>query len=488
MAEYAEEFQFIDRTHVDKTGALEDKERAAGKNRRACDAAFRTAPFGFRTLASLHEMGMSFRRIPYGSSTRFLFLDIDAKQNPGIPPVRDTELDSVLSGRGYSDWAFAHSTSGTPGNWHVLILLENPVPLSGSAYAEAHDRAAVDLWEGIMSLRGTPDAIGSLCDPAMRSPNQLLYGCPRAYVEDIRVYGMSKPHLERTMEFPYPRWVDDTADVEPGWHCRRVPTNPGELARNLREAGIIPDGRLEMEWAFSAWLPYRRKGGSKGTLKVQDGERHRMLNAFAFKLYCCYRAANLRVTGTDFPRYTVEDLKGTFLAFARGACEGDDGDALKLATKSLMGLENRGKDMSDAEWCRQESRYAILDRDGRPRHLFRTSDHCRVASMELLGERSEDSRARFSSREELSVELSSRGVSEATFRKHARASGISVEVAGVSSRGGRPAGSARVSLEDVLGRISGTLRENTVEYSGEISGKDRKFLVRKGYKVKKVRK
>lgn len=496
---HTEEFQFIDRTHTDKEEALENKSRASGWHRRACDAAFRTAAFSFRELARYHEAGMTFRRIPYAGRTRFMFLDIDAKQNPGIPPVDAGEMDRALSGMGYADYRFTHSTSGTPGNWHVFLLLDTPVDTSGAEYGRAHDAAALALFEAVMANRGLPDAIGSLCDPAMRSPNQLLYGCPRAYVDSITVSGMSSPHLERTIEFPSPRWVDTAPDVEPGWNCRRVPTSPGELARNLREAGIIPDGRLDMEWAFSAWLPYRRKGGSKEADRVPEGERHRVLNRFAYKLYCCYRAANLCISGTSYQPYTEEDLKGTFLALAKGACDGDAGGAaLKKATKSLMGLVNRGRALSDADWCRGEARYAIEDADGSPRHRFRTSDHCRVASMELLGERLDCGVARFASREELAGELSSRGVTEQTFRRYARASGISVEVAGLS-RGGRPRknppkapGGSRgrpreVSLGDVLGRISGTLRENTVEYSGEVSGRDKKFLQRLGYRIKKLK-
>lgn len=484
---YTEEFQFIDRTHSDKKEALENKATADGYRRRACGPAFRTASFTFRELALKHELGMTFRRLQESTRTRFLFLDIDHKQNPGMAPVTATEIDSALSRIGYADYWYTHSTSGALGNWHVFLLMDSPVDLSGNGYREAHDRAAIALSGAIMESRGEPDSIVQLCDPHLQSPHQLLYGCPRADRDNrMRVDGMSPPHLERTAEFPEPRWVDTTSDVEPGWNCRRVPTSPGEFARILRDDGVIPDGRIEMEYAFSAWLPFMKRGGSKATVHVPEGERHTVLNMFAFKLYCCFRAANLYASAHGFNLYTVDDLRGTFLALTRKACEGDNG-SMEMGVKSLMGLYGRAQAMTDLEWCRSNVQYAIKDREGRPRHSFRTGDHCRVESIALLDSRADSGVASFSSRDELMGELSARGVSEASFRKHAKAAGVSVEVAGVSSRGGRPAGSSRVSLDDVLRRISGVVDGNLVRYSGEVSRKDRNLLTRRGYSLKKTK-
>ena len=480
---YTEEFQFIDRTHMDKEEALENKAAADGYRRRAGGPAFRTAPFDFAGLARKHELGMTFRRLPSSAGTRFVFLDIDRKQNPDLPPVTMRELDSALSSMGYADYMYTHSTSVSEGNWHVFLLLDDTVSLSGSAYRDAHDAAAGALSAAIATGRGTEGEPAQLCDPAMRSPFQLMYGLP-ARPSRIMVDGMSAPHLERTAEFPEPRWVDNTQDVRTGWNCRRVPTSPGEFARVLRDAGVIPDSRIAMEYAFDAWLPFMRKGGSRGAVRISEGERHTALNMFAFKLYCCYRAANLYASEHGFLEYTEDDLKGTFLALTKGA-SGGDASAVKEAMRSLMGIHGRGQGMSDLEWCRENSRYAIRDADGNTRHHFRTKDHCRNETDELLECRADSGVARFRSREDLESELRSRGLSEATFRRHARAAGVSVEVASVS-RGGRPAGSASVSLEDVLGRISGTVEGNVVMYSGEVSRKDRNLLARRGYRLKKL--
>lgn len=474
MEEYGEEFQYIDRAHTDKDEARAHKAQAAGYGRTKDSPAFRTARFTFDSLFLAHDGGVTFRRLPTAISTRMVFLDIDRKDYaPYASPVTMEELESALRTI-LPVHAVTRSASGSEGSWHILGLLDSPVDMD--AYGYVVRDLGNSLRIEVEASRGI--SLPVLCDPAMESPQQTMFGPPRAECGQVNVPGSSPPHLERTGGHPEPRPVDTAV-------YRHVPLNPGEFIRYLESIGHLREQRVTLEYSFSAWLPYKRAGSTKESERIPEGRRDSTLFTFVANLADCFRAWNLYLGEHGLERFSLEELAGTFTAQVSGCFDDSPGfDMARLRTRLLARAGDTR--LSDREACRMSAAYAMRSgKTGELRHDFRTRVYCKEKVSSLVSDHMSPGGCLFDSRESMLAELSSAGISESCLRGFLRKAGATL-VYSRRVQGGtkKPRGPSR-SLDGVLAEVSGEIRGDTVYYAGEMEPKNKMFLKRNGFKLKK---
>jgi len=520
---HMEQLQYLDWTHTKKDDALLHKKLANPKHRKSSeDPAFHTTFFSFDHLVALHRNGMTFRRLPYKADdaeteTQFLFMDIDDDKIPSFANhITETELETILEAEFPGNWTITPSTSRTPYNYHVFIFLTQPIPCTLKSYEKKHDQVETALCKRFRDLRHIPAGTKHfyITDPAGRSPMQTFYGCSQPDEHKITlmateidddtgrfVYREPAAHLERSEKRPTPLPANVSYSSMPytlsEWKARTVPTNPTNLVRLLQEAGDIESGKIEMQYAFKAWLPYMKKGATKGSSSIPIGERNNRITLFGLQLYNVFRATNLFLSQHDITPFTQEELVTSFGDYiSRAYQESFDFNIHQY----LAWFKNYAKfydsRYSDAEWCEKWAKYAI--RRGRRKNLleddrplktgFRTKDFCREETAKILKKfTTGDHIATFNTRAELLDVLKEYDVSPKTFDKHKNDMGYTVKFK--VGPGGSRQGSGRrptISLDDILKRIHGKVNGDTVTYTGTLEAKDRLWLSRQDFHVKHV--
>ena len=521
---HMENFQYIDRTHTNKEDALEHKRLANPKHRKSVnDPAFHTMYFSFDELVNQHRNGMTFRRLPYKATdaetyTQMLFMDIDddkIKSKLGNH-ITAEELSTLLESEFPGNWQFTPSTSGTPFNYHVFIFLDEPVLCTKDSYYQMHDHAESVLCKRLRLIRNIPDSEKKffITDPAGRSPLQTFYGCSQPEERKIELktteldaatgrffYREPAAHLERSDKTPMPVPADHIQSTMPytknEWLAKTVPTSPTQLVNILKQSGDINSGRIEMPYGFRAWLPYMKHGASKIVNPIEIGERNRRVSLFALQLYNVFRASNWFLIEQGLQPFTQEELLNSFQDYVSRAYKESYDFHIATYRDRLQDYAKSNSRYTDAEWCEKCAKFAIrhgrrnrnLITDERPvRTVFRSKNFCSEESSKILQKfASGDNVATFGSKSDLLNVLKEYDVSYTTFVKHAKSMGYTIEYK--VGPGGSRSGSGRtptVTIEAILKRIGGTLTGKTVSYTGTLGSKDRVWLSRHKYIVRKV--
>jgi Uri superfamily endonuclease len=523
---HRETIEYVTHTHSSKEEALSNKKNADGYWRKSDnDPLFAMHDVTVYELMELHKKGMSFRWLPleckYASPGRcMVMVDIDngKPDDPWHPNITVDELKDMLSNLGFALWST--STSGKPYKYHILFFMDKKV-YTEAEYTEAHEEYERKLSNEFRRVRRIPEGEGipmlngilpRLTDPKCKSWNNLFYGvCQEKseklllnhneYRDGIIPYTVpDEQHLEITIdrlhkELPKPCESRMPYTFEE-WTQRTVPTSTSGLIHVLNERGLTDSTTIKVDYAFRAYLPYNnRKGASKSSACVKEGNRFNCINAFALKMYAVWRSCNLYLGQHGYEKFSSDDLLQSFTGYVNKAFDSTWDFDTRKALCTIHGLIDKFKDASDKDYCDKYKRYACkrgrlknLLEDDRPlQTLLRSPDHCACMSKTLLERYGRNFVATFESRQVLLAILKEMGVSETTFKRYALIEGYSIKYTKVS-KVGRPSGTqSAASAESVMSK--GSVVDGVFQYVGSITSAERMWLRRHDIKkTKKIKK
>ena len=488
---YCEELQYVRMTHTSRKEAVSSKEAAC----RNCG--WSSHSFFFGELVRMHGEGLTLRHLPPQPGkpwfTRFLFLDLDNKPQPGHPEpcITEAELDKVLPTLGYPDAAYTPSTSRREYRYHLFIFLETPARTADD-YVKARNEADMRIRKAVASLRGV-QSLPRLADPKVHWQSSLYapFQDERReivledweYTDGAMKRVPDAAHLERGLDNPKPRTASDVAEYM--YRDSLVPITSSKFCRWLHHQGLATVERIDdMEFDFkvAGVLPYVRKGASKDTDRIEEGERHTRISTFMLKLYAQARAYNLYMEehGFEAHRFTGDDIVNSFRYYVEKAFDTSGDYSLDRHVNELWARIRKYESVGDREYLESVSMYTS------GKHRFRTRGYTADTAGKILDSFSNGQGvAEFDSVEFRDSFLRDQRVSLPTLRKVAKARGIQVRTAGKSTGGSRE-GSGRkpsVSWESLASK--GELVDGVFFYSGKLTDSERQFLARKGNKVKK---
>lgn len=488
---YCEELQYVRMTHTSRKEAVSSKEDACRK------CGWSSHAFLFGELVRMHREGLTVRHLPPQPgkpwNTRFLFLDLDNKPQPGHPEpcITEAELDKVLPSLGYPDAAYTPSTSRREYRYHLFVFLGTPAR-TADEYVRARDEADRRIREAVAALRGV-QSLPRLADPKVHWQSTLFAPFQderrEIVLEDWECSGGGMrrvpdvAHLERGLHNPKPRTASDVAEYM--YRDSLVPLTSSKFCRWLRHQGLATVERIddmEFDFRLSGVLPYVRKGASKDTSQIEEGERYTRISTFVLKLYAQARAYNLYMEehGFESHRFTGDDIVGSFKYYVEKAYETYGDYSLDRHVDELWARIRKYESTPDRVYLETVSMYST------GKHRFRTRGYTADTAGKILDTFSNgNGSAEFESVEFRDSFLKDQRVSLPTLRKVAAARGMKVRTAGKSAGGSRE-GSGRkpgVSWESLASK--GELVDGVFLYSGKLTGRERKFLEREGKKVKK---
>jgi len=489
---YCECLQYVRTTHTSKEAARENKMEACKVGNWSSHAFF------FNELVKLHREGITVRRVPpmQGEpwSTRFLFLDIDNKAQDGhdAPNVTADELEKALPSMGYPATGYTQSTSRKEFRWHILLFLDTPVR-TGEEYDKARDEADRRLRKAVSGLRGTK-SMPALADPKVKWQS-CLYGPFQAeerpivlkdpvYMDGKIVWADDSKHGERTFSDPT---IHAKPYLEAGYFkdCY-VPLTSSKFCKWLHREGLASVERIDdMEYDFpcNGILPYVRKGASKATGQITEGERHDRISVFMLKMYAQARACNLYLDEHGFGsrKFTELEIINSFRHYVDRAFETVGGYNLNGHVTELRRLMEKYRDMGDREYLEEVSKFSS------GRHMFKTRAYTSSTACKIIESFSNaDGEVEFESVAFRDSYLKDQRISLPTVRKVAAARGLKVRCTRKSGGGGNRTGAGRkpvVTWESLV--TKGTVAGGVFHYVGKLTPSEKKFLQRNGMKMKK---
>lgn len=489
---YAEPIQFVNKTHTSKDEGRHNKaDAASGKEG---GARFSTAYFTFDELVDYHANGMTFRRLPeqafYKWSTRFLVLDFDNKPMPDHDSVNVTEDELVdMIDKCHLVARYTPSGDKKPYHYHLFVLLDKAV-FSADEYKQVRDEHEQHLRTALEFIRGV-SALPRLTDPKLYAQTTIFAPKQNETVTIAKTtweidsegrwhYGTPSEHLERTIEYPQPRY---TAQTDMMFKEFLVPISTSKFARWLVIHGVSDKELLkDMEYDFRIGgnlLLYLRKGASKATRPILTGERDTTVSALMLKLYAKARSYNLWLSthGHDELRFSDADIIQSFQYYLENAYETGHKFVLNKYVDELTARCRKYGSFSDREYCELVKKWST------GRHEFKTRAYTRDAAQELIDKYKVGDTVKFASKDERDRVLKENSVSLATLRKMASLYRLKVTT---SSRGGARSGTGpKPSVTWETLSMKGSVVDNVFRYSGSLSRSERMFLSRNGVKVKK---
>lgn len=488
---YQECLQYVRTTHTSKYEAIENKKKACTQGN------WSSHSFCFEDLVEHHRNGMTVRHLPPQPgqpwSTRFLFIDIDNKPQPGHQPpnISAEELDAVLPTLGYEATAYTKSTSNILYKWHIFLLLSTPAKTK-----EEYDNCRIDadnkLRTALAALRGIK-SLPALADPKVHWQSS-LYAPSQSerhdfvlgswvYSKGQEYYVQDMAHMERTISNPTPRTKSDIIDNY--FKDTLVPLTASKFCAWLCHAGLTTVERIddfEYDFNLPGTLPYVRKGAQKETDQIKEGERHMRISAFMLKIYAQSRSYNLYMDEHGFGdhKFNDDDIVDSFKHYVEKAFDTAGGYNLDRHVVELKEMISKHRSMSDREYLESVAKYTS------GRHRFRTRLYTSMTAEKICEQyRTANGEVEFDSVQFRKSYLKDQRVSLPTLKKVASSKGLKISTAN-GSRGGARVGAGRnayVTWEML--KTKGELVNGVFYYVEQISTAEKKFIQREGKKVKK---
>lgn len=490
---YMECVQYVRTTHTSKEEAIENKSKACSRGN------WSSHRFCFDELIEHHHNGMTVRHLPPQPgkpwSTRFLFLDIDNKPQPGhkAPNISAEDLDTVLPNLGYEAAAYTESTSRKQYKWHIFLFLSTPARTKDE-YNNYRDEADKRLRKTIAALRGTK-SLPALVDPKVHWQSS-LYAPYQQDRHDIVLsdwefnngyenYVQDKAHMERTIGNPTPRTKRDVTDDY--FKDSLVPLTASKFCTWLRHAGLTTVERiddLEFDFRMVHTLPYVRKGAEKSTKQIEEGERHMRISTFMLKLYAQARSYNLYMDEHGFGdhKFSDDDIVNSFQHYVEKAFDTAGGYDLDRHVAELREKISRNRNKSDREYLESVAQFTT------GKHRFRTRNYTSMTAEKICEQyRTDDGAVEFDSVQLRESYLKDQRVSLPTLKKVASSRGLKIRTAN-GSRGGARVGAGRKAYVtwDKL-KTKGTVTDGVFRYVGELSSTEKNFINIQGIKMKKIK-